>query len=110
MEPILQVTERAILALHSALEAETQAHVGIRVGIQGGGCSGFQWVLDIEDTPQETDFIQEVDGIKIYMDPMSIPYLQGTELDYLSTLQASGFVFKNDKVKRTCGCGMSVSF
>lgn len=109
MESLVTLTERAVPVLREALAPETQSNVGIRIGLKGGGCSGFSWVL-LVDEEQETDIISVVEGIKILIDPMSAAYIKGTELDYLTTLTNSGFVFKNDSVLRTCGCGKSVAF
>lgn len=110
MQNIITITTAALSQLKVALQNEKDAKTGIRVGLAGGGCSGMKWVLDVEDTPNESDLVQEVDGVKIYIDPMSALYMPGTTLDYLSTLQSSGFSFKNDKVSRTCGCNQSVAF
>lgn len=109
MNGILQVTDKAIAQLNLALaEVDAQRETGIRVGIKGGGCSGYQYVLDI-DEQKEHDFVQDEGGVKIFIDPMSAPYIKGTTLDYLTTLQASGFNFTNPNAVKTCGCGMSFS-
>ena len=110
MDNIIEVTPNALLQLKEALANEKDSNVGIRIGIAGGGCSGYIWVLDIEDSPSENDFRFDYDGVKIYIDPMSAPYVKGTKLDYLSTLMASGFAFSNESIKKQCGCGQSVSF
>lgn len=107
---ILVVTQKAIDQLKLALAEEKQAQVGIRIGVRGGGCSGYQYVLDTEDSPKEYDFSYDIEGVKFYIDAMSAPYLRGTNLDYLESLQASGFKFSNPNAVKTCGCGSSVAF
>lgn len=104
---LLTVTDRAVAALKEALAAEKDTSVGVRAGVQGGGCSGYQYFLGIEDSPRESDFIEETEGVKVFIDPMSAPYIRGTVLDYVSTLQSSGFVFNNPNAVKTCGCGSS---
>ena len=106
----LTVTDMALTQLKEALSTEKDAKVGIRVGMSGGGCSGLKWVLDVEDNPKETDFSQVINGVTFYIDPMSAPYIRGTTLDYVKTFTTSGFKFTNNQVKRTCGCGSSVSY
>jgi len=110
LNSFIQITEKAISQLKLALADEKDARVGVRVGLRGGGCSGMTWVLDIEDSPKENDLLQTIDNVKVYIDPISATFIQGTELDYVDTLQSSGFVFKNEKVSRSCGCGKSVAF
>lgn len=104
---LLVVTERAVTALKEALAADIEGSIGVRAGVQGGGCSGYQYVLSLEASPSETDFVEETDGVKVFIDPMSAPYIRGTTLDYLTTLQASGFSFSNPNAVKTCGCGSS---
>jgi iron-sulfur cluster assembly accessory protein len=80
---------------------------GLRVGVLPGGCSGFQYGLNIEDEAGEDDMIFEVQGIRLFVDPFSLQYLQGTEIDYVSTFQGSGFTFNNPNATGGCGCGSS---
>lgn len=110
MESPIEVTPKAIEQLKIALANEKDASVGIRMGIRGGGCSGYQYVLDVEDSPREDDLTFEFDGVKVYIDMVSVHYLKGTTLDYIDTLMTSGFTFRNPQAKRTCGCGSSVAF
>ncbi len=81
---------------------------GIRAGVQGGGCSGFTYRLQF-DNSKEGDKIIESHGIQIYIDPKSYLYLMGTEIDFVDNLNQSGFKFVNPNAKRTCGCGESFS-
>jgi iron-sulfur cluster assembly accessory protein len=80
---------------------------GLRVGVLPGGCSGFQYGLNIEDEPGEDDLIFESQGIRLFVDPFSVQYLNGTEIDYVSTFQGSGFTFNNPNAAGGCGCGSS---
>jgi iron-sulfur cluster assembly accessory protein len=80
---------------------------GLRVGVLPGGCSGFQYGLNIEDEPGDDDMTFESQGIRLFVDPFSLQYLQGTEIDYVSTFQGSGFTFNNPNATGGCGCGSS---
>ena len=80
---------------------------GLRVGVLPGGCSGFQYGLNIEDEPGDDDMTFESQGIRLFVDPFSLQYLQGTEIDFVSTFQGSGFTFNNPNATGGCGCGSS---
>jgi iron-sulfur cluster assembly protein len=80
----------------------------VRVGIKGGGCSGFSYTFSFEQNPPtKFDHVIESDGVKLIIDKKSAIYMAGTELEYENTLMKSGFVFKNPRAKTTCGCGSS---
>lgn len=99
------VTESALSELRRAKEHDVQY---IRMGVLPGGCSGFQYSLHLEDAPSGDDFIVDVsDDMKMLVDPFSGQYLDGIELDYVSTLTASGFKFNNPNATGGCGCGSS---
>ena len=80
---------------------------GLRVAVLPGGCSGFQYGLNIEDSPESDDEIFEVEGFKVFVDPFSAQYLEGVEIDYVTTMMGSGFTFKNPNAAGGCGCGSS---
>ncbi len=80
---------------------------GLRVGVLPGGCSGFQYGLNIEDDAGEDDMVLESEGIRLFVDPFSLQYLNGTEIDYVTTFQGSGFTFNNPNSSGGCGCGSS---
>ena len=82
---------------------------GLRVSVQPGGCSGFKYSLLIEDAPAEDDTILEQDGYRIFVDPFSMQYLNGVNIDYVTSMQGSGFTFKNPNSTGGCGCGSSFS-
>ena len=106
---LLRATSDAIDALQKMQAgAEGEGKTGVRLGVKGGGCSGFSYVLDF-DNPLEGDNILEQDGVKFFMDRKSSIYLKGIVLDYKAGLQGKGFVFQNPNATSTCGCGESFS-
>lgn len=80
---------------------------GLRVAVLPGGCSGFQYGLNIEDTPEGDDEVLDISGVKVFVDPFSAQYLEGVEIDYVSTMMGSGFSFRNPNAAGGCGCGSS---
>jgi iron-sulfur cluster assembly accessory protein len=82
---------------------------GLRVSVQPGGCSGFKYGLLIEDQPAEDDLVVQQDGFKLFVDPFSAQYLNQITIDYVSSMQGSGFTFKNPNATGGCGCGSSFS-
>ena len=90
-------------------ENDKPATAGIRIGIRGGGCSGLSYFLDAEDDPKENDHVIEAHGSRVWIDPKSMLFLQGTVLDFVTGLMESGFKFINPKAAKGCGCGESFS-
>jgi iron-sulfur cluster assembly protein len=80
---------------------------GLRVAVLPGGCSGFQYGLNIEDQPESDDEIFELGGVKVFVDPFSAQYLDGVEIDYVTGMMGSGFSFRNPNASGGCGCGSS---
>ena len=80
---------------------------GLRVGVKGGGCSGLSYSLGFDKEARETDKIVTKDGVRIFVDPKSLFYLSGTQLDYTDGLNGKGFVFNNPNATKSCGCGSS---
>jgi iron-sulfur cluster assembly accessory protein len=107
-KPIV-LTSKAVEMVKEAMTRENLAGYGIRVGVVGGGCSGFQYSMDFENEEREGDTVVEQEGVKLYVDPMSAMYLQGVTIDYVVGLQGAGFKFNNPNAKSTCGCGQSFS-
>ncbi|MCO6429531.1 MAG: iron-sulfur cluster insertion protein ErpA [Deltaproteobacteria bacterium] len=107
-QPIL-ITDKAVEAIKAAIQAEGEAGDGLRVSVVGGGCSGYQYNLDFEKESRMGDLTLSLDGVTIYVDPISAGYLKGTVIDYVSGLSGTGFKFNNPNAKRTCGCGSSFS-
>jgi iron-sulfur cluster assembly protein len=88
-------------------EGVSEAQGGLRVSVQPGGCSGFRYGLLIEEQSAEDDLIVEQEGFKVFVDPFSAQYLNGVQIDYVSSMQGSGFTFKNPNATGGCGCGSS---
>jgi len=108
----IEFTDEAIKQIDLAAMGEEKFPVALRVGVRGGGCSGFKYLLEFTDEidPEEdTSDYYSPTGIKIVVDFMSLQYLKGVTIDYISSLAASGFKFSNPNVKKTCGCGSSFS-
>jgi iron-sulfur cluster assembly accessory protein len=104
----IMVTPTAVAEVRKYME-ENGAHeeAGLRVGVLPGGCSGFQYGLNIEDEAAEDDLVLEVNGLRLFVDPFSMQYLAGVEIDYVTTFQGSGFTFNNPNASGGCGCGSS---
>jgi len=107
---MITLTEQAGKKVQSLLEAEQKpATGGLRVFVSGGGCHGFQYGMSIEEQAREEDTVIESSGVKLFLDPHSLPVLQGVEIDYIDGLQGAGFAIKNPNAKSSCGCGSSFS-
>ena len=104
----VSVTATAVAEVRRYMEENGAAeNAGLRVGVLPGGCSGFQYGLNIEDEPAEDDLVLESNGLKLFVDPFSMQYLGGVEIDYVTTFQGSGFTFNNPNSSGGCGCGSS---
>src|SRR4249919_2922597 len=90
-------------------EGVTDANGGLRVSVQPGGCSGFRYGLLIEEKSAEDDLVIDQEGVKVFVDPFSAQYLNGVTIDYVTSMQGSGFTFKNPNATGGCGCGSSFS-
>ena len=110
-EVALVVTAGAATEVKRFMEAEgvTPEQGGLRVSVQPGGCSGFKYGLLIEDAAADDDLIVEQQGFRVFVDPFSAQYLSGVVIDYVSSMQGSGFTFKNPNSTGGCGCGSSFS-
>ena len=106
----ITLTAKALEMVKDAMTREGLAGYGIRVGVVGGGCAGFQYSMDFENAAKDGDMSFEQEGITIYIDPMSSMYLQGVTIDYVVGLQGAGFKFGNPNARTTCGCGSSFSY
>lgn len=108
LQPIT-LTEGAVTQLHRIRESQNvPADYGLRVGVKGGGCSGFSYVLGF-DVVKENDEIHEINGIKVLLQKSHAIYLLGMEIDWVEGLNNRGFSFNNPNAKETCGCGTSFS-
>ena len=104
----ITVTEAAASKIKELLADEGKADSGLRVFVQGGGCSGFQYGLMIEEGGAGVgDQAFESNGVRLFVDPVSISYLKGAEVDFVDTITGGGFTIKNPNATSTCGCGQS---
>ena len=106
---IINVTEAAAGKIRDLLVEEGKADSGLRVFVQGGGCSGFQYGLMIEESGGVGDQLFESNGVRLFVDPVSLSYLKGAEVDFVDTITGGGFTIKNPNASSTCGCGSSFS-
>lgn len=104
---MLEMTDRAVSKVKELLAAESKDGYGLRVAIHGGGCSGFQYGLTFENQERDNDNVMEMNGLRIFVDAMSGMYLDGVKIDYVETLEGSGFKIDNPNSSGTCGCGHS---
>src|SRR5271154_483316 len=107
--PDVKLTPKAVEMVRKmrAKEGLSDEH-GMRIGVVGGGCSGFQYSLNF-DTKKEDDRVTNFEGVLVLVDEISLPYIAGTTLDYVEGLHGAGFRFDNPRASRTCGCGSSFS-
>src|SRR3954464_13184807 len=106
---MVQMTEKAIGKVREIMSSQDPAPAGLRISVVGGGCSGFSYSMAFETEPGMMDKTYNYDGLKVFVDQASLLYLDGAEVDYVESLEGSGFKFNNPKVKSTCGCGSSFS-
>ena len=104
---MITLTDSAAKRVKELIEASD--HVGLRPGVQGGGCSGFSYTLTFSDGAKDTDKVIESKGVSLHIDKKSYLYLMGTEIDWVEENLQAGFKFVNPNAKRTCGCGESFS-
>jgi iron-sulfur cluster assembly accessory protein len=102
------VTDSAIRKIASILGSEKEPSV-LRVSVEGGGCSGFQYKFDIQRTADAEDIVIERDGAKVVIDPVSLQYLSGSRIDYADELIGAAFKIENPNATASCGCGTSFS-
>jgi len=104
----MDLTPAAVSKLQELISEENNPDLRLRVFVQGGGCSGFQYGFTLEELPAaDDDFTFEKDGVGVVIDSMSMQYMDGAEIDYKEDMMGSSFTFKNPNVTATCGCGSS---
>ncbi len=108
-ETPVALTDRAVGKVREAIEQQKLDGHCLRVAVVGGGCSGFNYDLDLVREAKPEDLIYDLGGIKVAVDKMSARFLDGTVIDFVESLQGAGFKFSNPKAKSTCGCGSSFS-
>jgi iron-sulfur cluster assembly accessory protein len=105
----LNMTASAITKVREIMASQDPIPAGLRVGVVGGGCSGFQYSMAFENQAGMMDKVFTYDGLKVFIDATSLMYLNNCQVDYVETFEAAGFKFENPNVKSTCGCGSSFS-
>jgi len=104
----ITITSKAISEIKRIREQNNIPETyGLRMGVRGGGCSGFSYALGFDAEPRPTDIVLDADGVRVFIDPKSMFYLMGVTLDFSDGLMGRGFTFKNPNATRTCGCGSS---
>ena len=104
---MIQLTDNAIGAVSRFIENANKPVLGLRIRVDGGGCSGFQYGMKLEESAAEDDQVVEIGGLKILVDPASGPLLENVTVDFLDGLEGSGFKFENPNATQSCGCGKS---
>ena len=105
----LSLTDSAIAQVKKLLARDQREGNGLRVCVSDGGCSGFSYKLDFDNQTKPDDVVLELDGVRVYVDGSSAPYLSGTVIDFVTGLHGGGFKFTNPNATATCGCGTSFS-
>ena len=106
---MLTLTENAQKAISRFIQGSETPVEGLRISITGGGCSGMQYGMALEERPNADDTIVKIDKLKIFVDPLSAPVLRGVTIDFLDSMEGSGFTFDNPNATASCGCGHSFS-
>ncbi|MGH8126064.1 MAG: iron-sulfur cluster insertion protein ErpA [Rhodanobacteraceae bacterium] len=106
-KPALKISDAALGHVRELIREQDNSALKLRVFIEGGGCSGFQYGVKLDDARADDDFVLDQDGIELLVDPLSMQYLEGAEVDYVEQLSGAQFVIRNPNAKTTCGCGSS---
>ncbi len=107
-ETMLTLTPDAVSKVQSFIEEQgASEEAGLRVAVLPGGCSGFQYGLNIEDAPESDDEVFDLSGVKIFVDPFIVLYFSGVQIDYVTSMMGAGFTFTNPNASGGCGCGSS---
>ncbi len=108
--PQLTITSRAAKVMRDQLVKRGTPDAAIRLGIRGGGCTGYSYLFEFADKLRKNDHVFEQDGVRVVVDPKSMILLEGTEVDFETGIRGHGFKFMNPNTKDSCGCGESISF
>ncbi|MCG8017680.1 MAG: iron-sulfur cluster assembly accessory protein [Candidatus Thiodiazotropha sp. 'RUGA'] len=106
---MLTLTENAQKAISRFIKGSETPVGGLRISVTGGGCSGLQYGMALEESANDEDAVIEIDELKIFVDPLSAPMLNGVTVDFLDSMEGSGFKFENPNATNSCGCGNSFS-
>lgn len=104
---MITISDAAARKIKQMAEEHQVAHTGVRVMVVGGGCSGLTYDMDFETEAREGDLVVAHDGVQVFVDPMSMGYLEGTHIDFVETFSYAGFQFENPNAQKGCGCGKS---
>ena len=104
---MITLTDKAAEKVSKLLEQEGKTHYGLRLKVVGGGCSGMSYAMDFEPQAAQEDKVYEDHGVKLFVDPQSVQYIDGAQVDYTEALTGAGFTIKNPNAKGSCGCGHS---
>ena len=104
---MLTMTQSAVVAVRTAMAGAANKPIGMRIAVESGGCSGMRYVLGLVAEAQSSDHVVEFDEIKVLLDPNSKPLLEGVVVDFVTSLEGSGFTFDNPNAVEKCGCGKS---
>jgi iron-sulfur cluster assembly accessory protein len=106
-ETILTLTDNAAEKVKGLIAQEEEEDLALRIGVRPGGCSGFQYNIYFDDEVNDDDEVFETNGVRVLIDAMSVPYITGSEFDYVDGLTGAGFAVNNPNVQGGCGCGSS---
>jgi len=106
---LVTISDSAVTKLKEIIAEEENPNIKVRMFVQGGGCSGFQYGFTLDEEQNEDDFVIEKDGVELLIDAMSSQYVQGAEVDWKESVQGAQFAIKNPNAETTCGCGSSFS-
>jgi iron-sulfur cluster assembly protein len=104
---VVTLTETAAGKLRTIMQEKNLTDYGLRVFIAGGGCSGFQYGMTFDNSPRDVDIVFEQQGLRVIVDPRSVDYIAGANIDYVDSLMGGGFQIENPNAVSTCGCGQS---
>ncbi|MEI9424247.1 iron-sulfur cluster assembly accessory protein [Mesorhizobium sp. Cs1299R1N1] len=104
---MITLTENAVAAVRTALTQAGEPAEGLRIQVEGGGCAGLKYLMGLETLSQEGDAVIETDGVKVFVDVSSQPHVAGMRVDFVTSLEGSGFVFDNPNALEKCACGKS---
>jgi len=104
---IVSLTDAAATKLRELTRDEPNPEIGLRVYVYSGGCSGYRYGMMLEDQPTSDDNVMSANGVRVYIDPTSVPLISGSEIDYVDTLMGAGFTVNNPNAVSGCGCGSS---
>jgi len=104
---MISLTDNAVQAVNRFISSANKPIVGLRIQVEGGGCSGFKYSMKLEEAPAETDELVDCGGVTVLVDTVSAPMLAGVTVDFVEGMEGSGFKFENPNATGTCGCGKS---